>query len=584
MAEQLRAPVRPSQRSFPLFAWLRGYDRSWLRPDLIAALTTWALVVPQSIAYAQIAGLPPQAGLFTAFAALLGYAALGTCRQLVVSPASAPAALSASIVGAMALGDPARFASLSSALALLVGIAFIAYGWLKLGFVSQFITSSVQTGLMFGLGMTIITGQLPKLLGTPAVSGTFIEEAAGVVRGLGAVNLWTLALGGISLLALIIGKRVAPNAPLALIVVVVSVLVVTLLNLDAHGVAVMGNVGTQIPTLKLPIFTLQDLGTLMPGVLAISLIGYAESDTVAEQFAAEHRYDIKPNQELVALGAANMASGLFQGFIVAGGASQSATNDRAGARSQLSGLIVSGLIFLTAALLMPLFANLAQAVLGAIVISAVLGFFNVPALRRIFRLRPDEFWLAMVALFGVLILGMLPGLLLAVFLSAGVLLVRASQPKLHELGWLADKGVMVNIGRYPEAQQIPQLLIVRLSAPLFADNAQAARNLVRDKVRAQTSPPRVVLFDLETATNLDVESIDKLEQMHRELGEEHIQLWLAQLHDAAADMAVRSGLVEIVGRNHIFATVGGAVDAFTRQNEQARATEAVRTASFAERN
>jgi MFS superfamily sulfate permease-like transporter len=215
-----------------------------------------------------------------------------------------------------------------------------------------------------------------------------------------------------------------------LIVVAASILLVTLFNLDARGVEVIGNVGTQIPTLKLPVFTLQDFALLLPGALAISLIGYAESDTVAEQFASQHRYDVKPNQELVALGTANIAAGLFQGFIVAGGASQSATNDRAGAKSQLSGLIVSGLIFLTAAFLMPLFTNLAQAVLGAIVISAVLGFFNIPALRRIFRLRRDEFWLAMAALFGVLILGVLPGLLIAVFLSVGVLVVRASQPKL----------------------------------------------------------------------------------------------------------------------------------------------------------
>jgi MFS superfamily sulfate permease-like transporter len=185
MTEQLRTPTNAAQRSFPLFTWLKGYDRSWLRFDVIAALTTWALVVPQSIAYGQIAGLPPQAGLFTAFAALLGYAILGTSRQLIVSPASAPVALSAGIVGAIAMGDMMRYASLSSALALLVGVAFILYGWLKLGFVSQFITSSVQAGLMFGLGMTIITGQLPKLLGTPAVEGTFIEEAAGVLRGLG---------------------------------------------------------------------------------------------------------------------------------------------------------------------------------------------------------------------------------------------------------------------------------------------------------------------------------------------------------------------------------------------------------------
>lgn len=559
-------PAR-SRLPFSFLSWLKGYDRSWLRFDVIAALTTWALVVPQSIAYGQIAGLPPQAGLFTAFGSLLGYALLGTSRQLIVSPASATAAISASLIAPLALGDAARYWSLSSLLAIIVGVTFIVYGLLKLGFVSQFIAASVQAGLMFGLGLTIIAGQVPKLLGLPAADGTFINECLSIVRNIGATNATTLLLGAASLIALLAGKRLAPKLPMPLVVVVVSIVVVTVLGLAGRGVDVIGDVGTQVPLPKIPSFELRDLGALMAGAIALSLIGYAESDTVAEEFASKNRYDIKPDQELVALGVANISSGVFQGFLVAGGASQSATNERAGAKSQLSGLLVGGLIFLTAALLMPLFANLAQAVLGAIVISAVIGFLNVPALRRIFQLRRGSFWLAMAALFGVLILGMLPGLLLAVLISALMLLVAISRPRATELGKLPDSTEFASLAGERGAQAVPGLVILRLDAPMIAFNAQSARNLIRERVRTTQPKTGVVLLDMEMSFDLDVGSIDKLAQIHRELQEDGVQLWLARPHSEAKRMLYHSELDKVIGADHIFQTVGEGVAAFEAQHQ-----------------
>lgn len=559
-------PAR-SRLPFSFLSWLKGYDRSWLRFDVIAALTTWALVVPQSIAYGQIAGLPPQAGLFTAFGSLLGYALLGTSRQLIVSPASATAAISASLIAPLALGDAARYWSLSSLLAIIVGVTFIVYGLLKLGFVSQFIAASVQAGLMFGLGLTIIAGQVPKLLGLPAADGTFINECLSIVRNIGATNATTLLLGAASLIALLAGKRLAPKLPMPLVVVVVSIVVVTVLGLAGRGVDVIGDVGTQVPLPKIPSFELRDLGALMAGAIALSLIGYAESDTVAEEFASKNRYDIKPDQELVALGVANISSGVFQGFLVAGGASQSATNERAGAKSQLSGLLVGGLIFLTAALLMPLFANLAQAVLGAIVISAVIGFLNVPALRRIFQLRRGSFWLAMAALFGVLILGMLPGLLLAILISALMLLVAISRPRATELGKLPDSTEFASLAGERGAQAVPGLVILRLDAPMIAFNAQSARNLIRERVRTTQPKTGVVLLDMEMSFDLDVGSIDKLAQIHRELQEDGVQLWLARPHSEARRMLYHSELDKVIGADHIFQTVGEGVAAFEAQHQ-----------------
>jgi MFS superfamily sulfate permease-like transporter len=395
---------------FSFLSWLKGYDRSWLRFDIIAALTTWALIVPQSIAYGQIAGLPPQAGLFTAFGSLLGYALLGTSRQLIVSPASATAAVSASLIAPLALGDAARYWSLSSLLAIIVGITFVVYGLLKLGFVSQFIATAVQTGLMFGLGLTIIAGQLPKLLGIPTADGTFIQECLNIVRHIGATHWATLALGATCLIALLVGKRVTPKLPMPLIVVIVSILIVTLLGLTSRGVEVIGDVGTQIPIPKLPDFGLKDLGALVPGAIALSLIGYAESDTVA--------------------------------------------------------------------------------------------------------------------------------------------------------GKLQDSNDYANVAGAQGAQAIPGLLILRLDAPLIAFNAQSARSLIRERVGAAQPKPRVVLFDLEMSPDLDVGSIDKLAQIDRELNEDGVQLWLARPHGEAVRMLHHSGLVDLIGPDRVFQTVGQGVAAY----------------------
>jgi MFS superfamily sulfate permease-like transporter len=306
----------------------------------------------------------------------------------------------------------------------------------------------------------------------------------------------------------------------------------------------------------------EDAGILLLGAIVLSLIGYAESDTVAEQFATKHRYDIRPDQELVALGAANVAAGLFQGFLAAGGASQTAASESAGAKTQLSGLIVSALILLTAVALMPLFTNLAQAVLGTIVISAVIGFINVPALRRIYHLRRESFVLAMIALFGVLIFGVLPGLILALLISMVMILIHFSRPQLSQLGQAPERGDFISLERSPDARPIPGLLVSRLDAPLFAFNAKHLRRTLLEQVQAADPPPRVVALDLEMTSDLDVESLSTLDELNRELRLQGKELWLAQVHHHAEAMLARDGLIDQIGKTHIFRTLDGAVAAF----------------------
>ena len=318
--------------------WVHGYDRSNLKFDIIAGLSVWALVVPQSIAYAQIAGLPPQAGVFCSFAAPLGYALFGTSRQLIVSPTSATAAISASLVGSLALGNIGRYTDLSMMLAILSGILFILLGYWKLGFVSQFIATSVQVGFLFGLGMTIICGQVFDLLGIESTSGPFYKQFWGLITHLDETNGWTAVIGVGGLIALFALKRFAPGVPSALLLVGVAIVVVTVFNLADHGVAIVGQIDRAIPLPGIPTdIKFSDLATLLPGTLAIVIIGYSESVSIAEQFADEHKYDIKPNRELTALGVSAMLSGFFKGFISGGGASQSAANDRAGAKTQFAG-------------------------------------------------------------------------------------------------------------------------------------------------------------------------------------------------------------------------------------------------------
>ena len=545
-------------RLVPALDWLGHYRRAWLRGDVAAALTTWALVVPQAIAYAQIAQLPPQAGLFAAFGGLLGYGLFGSSRQLVVSPTSATAAISAALVAPVALGDAARFRDLSAALAILVGVVLVVLGVLHVGFVSRFISAAVQAGFMFGLGLTIIVGQVPALLGVSKGGGDFFPQLWHLLTHLGGANGWTAAIG-LASLALLLGlKRVAPNVPAALLVVVAAIVVVALGGLADHGVAVIGRIEGAVPTPALPDVGWDDLLALLPGALAIAVIGYAETATVGESLADEHGYSVQPDRELSATGVANVLAGLFQGFIAGGGASQSAANDRAGANTQLASLLVSGLTVLTAVALLPLFRDLPQAALGAIVISAVVGFLNLPALRRIRRLRRDSFAPALFTLLGVLVLGVLGGLLLAVAISVVLLLGRQSRPGSSVLGRVPDTSAYVALETEPAARTEPGLLAFRLNAPLLLVNAKLVRDRLRALLPGAEPPVRIVLLDLQFSAGLDVESLNMLAALHRELREQGVALWLANVHADVHRMLRRSGLADDLGEAHIYRTIADA--------------------------
>jgi SulP family sulfate permease len=562
--EKLR---RQLNRYVPITAWLPTYPRDSLRSDIISGVTVWGVMVPVAMAYAEMAGLPPEAGLYTAFAALLGYAIFGTSRQLKVTTSSTMAVMSAAVVVAMTAGDPARFAALTAALALIVGVILLLAGVARLGFISDFLSKSVVTGFVFGLALVIAIGQLPKLLGLPSGQGDFFEQCYQLITNLSQIKPYTLIVGVSALVVIFLIKRFFPRLPSGLVALVLGILAVSIFNLDEYGVSIVGAIPTGLPTPGLPQVSLRDLPYLITGAIGIVFLAVGESLGSARSFAAKHRYEINPDQELIALGAANVSAGLFQGFTVDASLSSTATADEAGARTQLSSIVTAALIIITLLVLAPLFYNLPNAVLGAIVIASVIGLMDVAELRRLYASNRVDFVLAVVALFGVLSTDVLTGLLIAVFLSLLIILYRASRPYVAVLGKVpGQEATYGDVARHPENMQVPGLLIVRLDAPLYFLNANVARGQILGLVTASQPPPRAILFDLGASADLDVASLDMLKNLVRELDEAGVDVLLAEIRGRVRDRLRKASVMTDIGENRIYQSVPAAVHDFEQRN------------------
>ena len=377
-----------------VLGWLPGYERRWLGRDVAAAVAVWAVLVPEGMAYGTLAGLPPQTGLYAALAPLLMYALLGTCRQITVGPSSAVAVMSAAAVGPFAARNPTQFAAYSAALAMMVGIILVLAGIARLGFISDFFARPILTGFVAGLALVIGIGQVPKLFGIEPTSGNFFQKLWGILGELGATNGRTLAVGLGAIVAITILHRVAPRAPAALIAVVLGIAAVAAFNLEAKGVEVVGAIPAGLPSLGLPDLSPSRAVDLVPDAAALALVAYSESIAGARSFAVRDRYPVDANAELLALGASNLGTGVTQGFPVDASLSRSAVADAAGVRTPLFNLFELVLVVVTLIALTPLFHDLPEAVLGAIVITAVAHFFNFRELRRLWTLNREDFALA----------------------------------------------------------------------------------------------------------------------------------------------------------------------------------------------
>ena len=553
-------------RYVPITAWLPTYAREFLRSDIISGVTVWGVMVPVAMAYAQMAGVPPEAGLYAAFAALLAYAIFGTSRHLKVTASSTMAVMSAAVIAAIAGGDPARYLALTAALALTVGVLLLLAGIARLGFISDFLSKSVVTGFVFGLAITIAIGQLPKIFGVPATSGNSFQQLAGLIAELDQTNPWTLVIGAGALVLIFLIKRLYPRIPAGLVALVLGILAVTIFDLDQQGVSIVGVIPTGLPMPGLPKISLTDLPYLITGAVGIVFLAVGESLGSARAFAARYRYEINPDQELIALGAANLGAGLFQGFTVDASLSSTATADEAGARTQLSSIVTAALIIVTVIVLAPLFHNLPTAVLGAIVIASVVGLMDVAELRRYYASNRGDFVLAMVALLGVISTDVLTGLIIAVFLSLIIILYRASRPYVAVMGKAPGQvAAYGDIARHPENLRVPGLLIVRLDAPLYFLNANVARGQILDLISASQPAPVAVLFDLGASADLDIASLDMLKNLIVELGEISVDVLLAHVHGGVRDRLRQTSLMADINEDHVYLSVAAAVHDFEQR-------------------
>lgn len=515
----------------------RAYQARWLRADLVAGLTVTALLIPEGMAYAQLAGVPAQAAFSAAPAALLLYAVLGTSRQLVVAVSSAVAITSAAIVTELAPQGAAQYVALTAALALLAGLVSMVAGLARLGRVARFFSPSVLLGFVFGLALIISARQLPKLLGVEVDSDRFFPLIVETVVALPSTQLPTVLVSLGCLAGMLVLERVVPRVPAALVVLVGSIVVSAARDLPARGVAVVGELPAGLAAPQLPDVGWDDALSLATGALGIALLVFAEALGPGQSLAKEHGYTIDANRELVALGAANVGAGLFQGFSVGASLSKSAANDEAGARTSWSLVVAAATTALVALFLTPLFRDLPEAALGAIVVVAVSSMERVAPLRRLWRLRRADFVLAMIALLSVLVVGILVGLGIAVLASLAVVVWRASQARVEVIAETPDADAPADTLLAPAG-----LLLVRPQEQVFFANAAEIRDRVLGALRADHDHPSVVLVDLGLTPDLDVPALDVLTELRDRVAHHDAHLWLATQVEPVRTRLARAGL------------------------------------------
>ena len=543
----------------PILGWLPNYSSGWLRSDLVAGLTTAAVVIPQSMAYATIAGLPVEAGLYTALVAMLAYALLGTSRPMSVSVTSTISILTATQLALVVQsGDPADLMAAASTLALLVGGFLLLAGVLRLGFIANFISIPVLTGFKAGIGMVVLVGQLGKVLGISVSKGPFFETIIAVVQGLDDVHLATLMVALVTLAILILLPRLMPRVPAPLVAVVVGIGASALLVLGDAGVKLVGFIPPGLPPLALPDPSL--ISQLWPGALAIALMCFTESVAAGRAFVQHGEPQVDANQELLAIGAANVAGSFFRAYPAAGGTSQTAVNRKAGAKTQLSGIATACVVALTLLFLSPLVSQMPQATLGALVLVAAAGLIKPDDFRAIGRIRREELAWAIVALAGVVLLGTLEGILVAVAVSLLTLLYHANHPPVYAMGRESGADVFRSLEQHPDDEKIPGLLIVRTEGRMHFASAPRTTDTFWHLI--DEAQPRVLILELSAVPDIEYTALTMLADGEEKLRERGISLWLAGLNPTVQELVRRSPVGATLGDERVFEDVRQAVEAY----------------------
>ena len=564
-----RAPVEakpPSgvARYIPIMQWLPEYRGKFLSGDVIAAVTVWALLVPEAMAYAAVAGVPVQYGLYAAALAGFAYMIFGGSRHLFFGPDAAPAAVSAGVVVGVvgANASVEKYVSLTAALALMVGIIFIVLGLLRLGWISKFFAQPVLTGFVFGLGWFIAVGQIPKVVGIKKPSGDTVNVLVQTFAHIGDWKLATVATGVLALIALFAMSKFVPRLPAAIIVVILGILAVNVFSLHTqHGVKVVGTVPSGFHFVSWSQVSLHDIYEMIPGALALMLVAFSQSVALAKTFAAKYHEPLDVNQEMFGYGAGNLASGGLQGFTTTGSLSKSAVAQEAGAKTPLNMGITSILVIVTILFLTGLFKNLPEAVLGAIIIHAVSGSMMPGKMVRLWRANRGEFVLAAITAAGVIVINILPGIGIGVLASFFLLIHRLDHPRTALLGRSPDEHYYTSLDGDPDVKAVPGTLIYAFRAPLLFTNYEDFSSDLLARIDKADPRPDTVVLDCDAISETDTTGSGALHDLHDTLAAAHIQLRLARVDKDVMEYLKRDGVLSELGRDAVFPTVREAVDA-----------------------
>ncbi len=550
-------------RVFPGLLVLRRYERSWLWPDVVAGLTVGAMLIPQSMGYAELADMPPQYGFYAGMAALLVYAMVGTSRHLGVGPEPGTAILAAAAVAPLAVGDPARYISLMAALALLVSAVCILGAIARLGHLASMLSRPVLVGYISGVGLTLLSSQIATFTGVKITADSFFPRVRQFVSHLGSLHGATFAVAACALVLMLVVRWRRPTFPAALIAVVLATTAVARFGLDRHGVALVGAIPAGFPRVGLPDVGFRDLIRMLPAAAGIALVGFTDNVLTARAIATKKGYRIDPNQELFALGAINLASGLSRGFPISSSASRTAVPASLGSRTQLVSVIGAGFVIVTLLALRPALSQIPRAALAAVIVTAAISIIDVPAFLSLWRFSKAECILSIVATFGVIVFGVLPGIVIAVALSIAVALTRFAHPHDAVLGDLPGLDGWVDIDDFPNAVSADGLLVFRFDAPLFFLNIDRFCDRVEEALRDNPGDEEWFVMDCEGIGDIDASAIEGLRELVARLAASHVQVVaVARANDRVRDHLRRALLLAPNGPIRQFPTINGAVRAF----------------------
>jgi SulP family sulfate permease len=552
---------------FPVTKWARSYNKDWLRPDIIAGITVGAFTIPEAIAFVSLAGLPPEVGLYSALVALLVYVIFGTSRHLSMGPTSTLSILVGSTLGSLMIANAGQYAMIASLVAVMAGVLALLSWALRLGFIVKFISKTVLTGFLAGIALFIASGQLPRLLGIPGTSGNFFERMYYLLVHIDQTNLATLVIGVGGILFLFLATKKFPKLPNTLFLVIGSIILVTFTNLAFLGVKLVGPIPQGLPALIIPDPTLIDVNVLLTLAATVFLVSYIEGFLFATEYASKNKYKVDRNQELLALGASNVAVGFFQGLPIGGSLSRTAVNDDSGAKTQLAGGVSALIILFVLLFFTGLFYNLPEAILAAIVLYVIKALVDIPHFREIYNFSKIEFTIAIVTLLSVLFFGALQGIVIGVILSIIGLIKNMYNPHIAILGRIPGTDQFLDIKRRPESEIISHTLIVRVDGSQIFLNTDSIRNTIIDMVDNQYKDTKLFVLDFEATSFIDYTGIEMLEELYDELRLRGIKIKAANMHGPLRDSIRKTRLEQEIVESTVCLSIEDCIERWESEKE-----------------